>query len=66
MYFVQYCRAVEPGTLRLPNYTDAEHFFGLCLQVFRQTMPPQRVDYLAPMELSVKCLSQECNDSLPV
>ena len=37
----------EPGTLRLSDHTNAEHFFGFCLQVFCQAGPPQRVDYLA-------------------
>ena len=35
--------------LRLSNHNNAEQFFGLCLQVFRQAGPPQRVDRLAQM-----------------
>ena len=39
----------EPGTLRLSDHTNAEHFFWFCLQVFCQVGPPQRVDCLASM-----------------
>ena len=37
----------EPDTLS--HHINAEHFFGFCLQVFRQSGPPQRADYLALM-----------------
>ena len=40
----------EPGTLRLSNHINAEHFFGFCLLAFRQAGPPQRVDCLALTE----------------
>ena len=29
----------ETGTLRLFNNTNTEHFFGFCLQVFREAGP---------------------------
>ena len=48
------------------NHTNAKHFFWFCLQVFRQARPPQWVDCLAQMEISVKCLSQGHNEALPV
>ena len=35
--FVSLC---EPGTLRLFNLTNTDHFFGLCLQVFCQAGLP--------------------------
>ena len=34
----------KPGTLHPSNYSDAEHFFGFCLQVFCQDGPLQKVD----------------------
>ena len=39
----------EPGSPRQSHHTNAEHFFWLCLQVFRQAGPPRRIDSLAPM-----------------
>ena len=55
----------EPGALHLSNHTNAEHFYRFCLQVFLWAGPPQRVAFLAPMEISVKCLSQGHSDALP-
>ena len=34
----------EPGTLRPSNHTNAEHFFGFYLQVFRQAGPPPELN----------------------
>ena len=41
--FGSFVRSHEPGAGRLYNPTNAEHFFGICLQVFRQAEPPQPV-----------------------
>ena len=35
--------------MRLCNHTNAKHRFGLCLQVFRQDGPSQRIDRFDPM-----------------
>ena len=37
----------KPGTLRMSDHTNAEHFFGFCLQVFCHAEPPKRVACLA-------------------
>ena len=63
-YTVRLC---EPGTLHLSNQTNAEHFFGFCLQHFRQAGPPQRVDCAWPQsEINIKYLSLGHNVVLPV
>ena len=56
----------EPGTLRLSNHTNAEYFLWFCLQVFRHAGPPQRVDCLPNLEISVKYVSQGSKAAMPV
>ena len=54
----------EPGTLSLPNHTNASHFFGFCLQVFRQAGSLRLVDCLA-MENKRKVSFPRINNALP-
>ena len=49
-----FVRSYEPGTLRMSNHTNAEHFLGFCLRIIRQAGPPQPVDCLAPMGNKLK------------
>ena len=68
-YFVTYFytdSSYEPGTMRLSNHTNVEHFLRLCLQVFYQAGSPRWVDCWPPWEIYIKCRFQGHKGALPI